>query len=107
MPADAMLCGVGALGCLFGGRATGTRIETRLVGSARSALEYSSSLASPGTEHVVGWLLRTIYLRATGSSQATWIACCTLMHMIETTKLHLEPSDSWCHGAAVGRLINH
>lgn len=95
MPADAMLCGVGALGCLFGGRTTGTRIERRLVESARSALEYSSSIASPRTEHVVGWLLRTIYLRATSSPQATWMACCTLMHMIETTKLHLEPSDSW------------
>lgn len=102
-PVDVMLCGVGALGCLFGGKSAATCIETRLVERARSALEYSSSLPSPDIEHVVGWLLRTIYLRATSSPQATWMACCTLMHMIETTKLHLELSDSWILADSVGR----
>ncbi|CAG7923651.1 unnamed protein product [Penicillium olsonii] len=90
---DSMLCGLAALGCLFGGRPSA--LETQLVQSARSALEQSSSLPSPEIDHVIGWIMRVIYLRATGSPEATWMACCTLMHMIETTKLHLEPSEDW------------
>lgn len=93
-PVDAMLCGVAALGSLFSGGLPNV-IEAQLVQAARGALECSTSLPSPCIDHVVGWLLRVIYLRATASPQATWMACCTLMHMIETTKLHLEPSDHW------------
>ncbi|CAG8053472.1 unnamed protein product [Penicillium salamii] len=90
---DSMLSGIAALGCLFESRQKS--LEARLVRSARNALEYSSTLPYPEIEHVVGWLLRVIYLRATSSPQATWMACCTLMHMVETTKLHLEPSTNW------------
>ncbi|CAG7921849.1 unnamed protein product [Penicillium olsonii] len=89
---DSLLAGVAALGCLFGGRREGP--ETRLVRNARSTLEYSSTLPSPDINHVIGWLLRVIYLRATSSPQATWMACCTLMHMVETTGVHLEPSTN-------------
>ncbi|KAJ5639324.1 uncharacterized protein N7484_007186 [Penicillium longicatenatum] len=90
---DSMLCGVAALGCLFGGK-PGIH-ETRLVQCIRIALEQSSSLPCPEIDHVLGWLLRVIYLRATSTPQATWMACCTLMHMVETTRLHLEPSKTW------------
>lgn len=88
---DAFLCGVAALGCLFGQKSP--ELETRLALSARIALEYSTCLSSPEVEHVLGWLLRAIYLRATSSPHASWMASCTLMHMVETTKLHLEPSE--------------
>jgi hypothetical protein len=90
-PADSLLCGVAALGCLFDHRSSA--LENQLVESARNALEHSSFLPSPEINHVLGWLLRVIYLRATGSPHANWMASCTLIHMIETTKLHLEPSD--------------
>ncbi|CAG7923647.1 unnamed protein product [Penicillium olsonii] len=90
--AESMLSGIAALGCLFGGRQNG--LETRLVRSARNALEYSSTLPCPEMDHVIGWLLRVIFLRATSSPQATWMACCTLMHMVETTQVHLEPSKN-------------
>ncbi|KAL4809623.1 hypothetical protein BDV18DRAFT_157372 [Aspergillus unguis] len=89
---DSMLGGVAALGCLFSGRPVA--FELQLVQSTRSALEYSSSLPCPRIDHVIGWLLRVIYLRATSSPHAAWMASCTLMHMIETTKLHLEPSEN-------------
>lgn len=45
-------------------------------------------------DHVVGWLLRVIYLQLTGSPNATWIASCTLMHMIETANPRIEPSGN-------------
>ncbi|PWY68764.1 hypothetical protein BO83DRAFT_418676 [Aspergillus eucalypticola CBS 122712] len=89
---DSMLGGIAALGCLFGGQSTA--LELQIVQTTRSALEYSSSLPCPDIDHVIGWLLRVIYLRATSSPHATWMASCTLMHMIETTKLHLEPSEN-------------
>ncbi|KAB8259845.1 hypothetical protein BDV32DRAFT_138578 [Aspergillus pseudonomiae] len=65
----------------------------RIVQYARGALEHSTTLQLPTVDHIVGWLLRVIYLRLTGSPNATWIASCTLMHMIETARLHLEPSN--------------
>lgn len=89
---DSMLCGVAALGSLYGGKLG--IIESRLVQSTRNALEQSSLLPCPEIDHVLGWLLRVIYLRATSTPQATWMACCTLMHMVETTRLHLEPSKN-------------
>ncbi|RAL01725.1 fungal specific transcription factor domain-containing protein [Aspergillus ibericus CBS 121593] len=64
-----------------------------LDNNSRIALEYSTTLEFPTVDHVVSWLLRVIYLRLTGSPQATWLASCTLMHFIETTRLHIEPSS--------------
>ncbi|KAL5358825.1 hypothetical protein BJX96DRAFT_183355 [Aspergillus floccosus] len=90
---DALLCGVAALGCLFGGQSPS--LEIQLAHSAHNELERSTLLPSPEVDHAVGWLLRVIYLRATGSAHATWMASCTLMHMVETTKLHLEPSNDF------------
>ncbi|BDD58237.1 hypothetical protein MPDQ_002122 [Monascus purpureus] len=87
---DSLLCGVAALGCLFS--QSPSTLEEQLVQSARLALEHSSNLSNPSIHHVLGWLLRVIYLRLAGSPQATWIATCTLMHMIETIRLHFEPS---------------
>ena len=88
---DSFLAGIAALGCLFS-KQEGDRLESQLVHIARRALEHSYNLTKPTIEHVMGWLLRTIYLRLAGSLQATWMATMSLMHLIETTKLHLEPS---------------
>ncbi|RAL15377.1 uncharacterized protein BO97DRAFT_337990 [Aspergillus homomorphus CBS 101889] len=46
------------------------------------------TLGSPNVDHVIGWLLRVLYLRFTGTPNATWMASCTLMHLIETVNLH-------------------
>lgn len=47
-------------------------------------------MAVPTIDHVVRWLLRVLYLCFTSSPSATWLASCTLMHMIETAKLHRD-----------------
>ena len=108
-PVDSLLLGVAALGCLFGHWPVA--IETQLVHSARIALEYCQ-LPAPQIGNIVGWLLRVIDLRLTSSPHATWMASCTLMHLIETTKLHFGSStDSILHSqqgpgrglSAVGR----
>ncbi|RAH86246.1 hypothetical protein BO86DRAFT_434916 [Aspergillus japonicus CBS 114.51] len=89
---DSLLLGIAALGCLFdNGRQTkGSELERQLVYSARVTLEYSSQLPHPHVDHVVGWLLRVIYLRVNSTPHATWMASCTLMHMIETSKMHFD-----------------
>lgn len=89
---DSLLLGIAALGCVFdkGSHINGPNLERQLVYSARMTLEYSSQLAQPHVNHVVGWLLRVIYLRINSTPHATWMASCTLMHMIETSKLHFE-----------------
>ncbi|KNG82651.1 C6 transcription factor [Aspergillus nomiae NRRL 13137] len=42
---------------------------------------------------VTGWVLRVAYLRTTAAPDAAWMASCSLMHLIEATGLHLEPSS--------------
>ncbi|RDW76522.1 fungal specific transcription factor domain-containing protein [Aspergillus mulundensis] len=98
-PVDSLILGVAALGCLLDRDGTSPfdtarDLERRLVYSARVALEYSSQLPHPSISHVIAWLLRVIYLRLTSSPHATWMASCTLMHMIETTKLHFDAETS-------------
>ena len=102
--ADSMLLGIAALGCLFGHRSAG--VEMQLVHSARIVLEYSSQLATPEFDHVVGWLLRVIYLRMTSSPHATWMASCTLMHLIETTKLHFDSATDSILAQSTGPRIH-
>lgn len=91
-PLQCVCLGVAALACLFSPQAD--NIETQIVHSARAALEHSTTLEVPSVDHVTGWLLRVLYLRLTGSPHAAWMASCTLMHMVETTNLHLEPSGA-------------
>ncbi|RAH48940.1 Zn(II)2Cys6 transcription factor [Aspergillus brunneoviolaceus CBS 621.78] len=89
---DSLLLGIAALGCLFDNdrQTKGSELERQLVYSARVTLEYSSQLPQPHVDHVVGWLLRVIYLRFNSTPHATWMASCTLMHMIETSKMHFD-----------------
>ncbi|KEQ63468.1 uncharacterized protein M437DRAFT_10442, partial [Aureobasidium melanogenum CBS 110374] len=87
---DTILCGIGALGCLFSHKRS--HLEAQLVHIARMMLEHSTNFPNQSVQHVIGWLLRVIYLRLTASPHATWMASCTLMHTIEATRLHLEPS---------------
>ncbi|KAI9374941.1 hypothetical protein BJX61DRAFT_540335 [Aspergillus egyptiacus] len=93
-PYDAVLCGVAAFGCLFS-RRRATPTELQLVESARSILEQSlqSEPVSP-VETVTGWVLRVAYLRMTTTAHAAWMASCSLMHLIEATGMHIEPSSN-------------
>ncbi|KAL3474536.1 hypothetical protein BJX99DRAFT_176334 [Aspergillus californicus] len=93
-PYDAVLCGVAAFGYLFS-RRKATSTELQLVESARSILEQSlqSEPLSPA-ETVTGWVLRVAYLRMTTTAHAAWMASCSLMHLIEATGMHIEPSSN-------------
>ncbi|KAL4928659.1 uncharacterized protein BDV17DRAFT_281762 [Aspergillus undulatus] len=93
-PYDAVLCGVAAFGYLFS-RRQATTIELQLVESARSILEQGlqSEPLSP-LETVTGWVLRVAYLRMTTTAHAAWMASCSLMHLIEATGMHIEPSSN-------------
>ncbi|KAL4890084.1 hypothetical protein BDV59DRAFT_195207 [Aspergillus ambiguus] len=92
-PYDAVLCGVAAFGYLFSQRQA-TPKELQLVENARQILEPALiSENSLSIDVVMGWVLRVGYLRMTASPYAAWMASCSLMHMIEATGLHLEPSS--------------
>lgn len=93
-PNDAVLCGVAAFGYLFSHRRAITT-ELQLVESARSILEQDlqSEPLSP-VETVTGWVLRAAYLRMTTNAHAAWMASCSLMHLIESTSMHIEPSSN-------------
>ncbi|CAI7583906.1 unnamed protein product [Penicillium bialowiezense] len=84
-----VLLGIAALACLFSNQHTD--LESEIIQNARSSLEYTTTLESPTVDHIVAWLLRVIFLRFNSSPNAAWIASCTLMHMIETVNLHLDP----------------
>lgn len=93
-PYDAVLCGVAAFGYLFS-RRRATPTELQLIESARSILEQGlqSEPLSP-IDTVTGWVLRVAYLRMTTTAHAAWMASCSLMHLIEATGMHIEPSSN-------------
>ncbi|CAI7566562.1 unnamed protein product [Penicillium pancosmium] len=90
-PSNCVLLGIAALACLFS-KEEPSGLQSEIIHNARASLEYSTTLAVPTIDHVVGWLLRVLYLRFTSSPNPTWLASCTLMHFIETVKLHVEPA---------------
>lgn len=86
---NSVLLGIAALACLFSHQDADLKKE--ILQNARASLEYATTLESPTVNHVVAWLLRVLFLRFNSSPNATWIASCTLMHMIETVNLHMDP----------------
>lgn len=90
---DSVLCGVAALGCLFSQRSA-TVTELHLARCARSTLDGHQLSGPPCLDLLTGWTLRTVYLRATSSPHATWVASCTLMHLVEASGLHPESSSA-------------
>lgn len=86
---DSVLSGVAAIGCIFSQRHA-TVAELHLVNLARAVLDSHIFSRPASLDLLTGWLLRTIHLRLTDSPHATWIASCTLMHLIEALGLHAE-----------------
>ncbi|KAE8148359.1 hypothetical protein BDV25DRAFT_158501 [Aspergillus avenaceus] len=91
-PYDVVLCGVAAMGYLFSHRRA-VAAELHLVESARSALEQSSTSGLPSLTMIMGWTLRLAYLRHTASPHGAWMASCSLLHLIEASGIHLDPSS--------------
>ncbi|GAB1207010.1 hypothetical protein APSETT445_005714 [Aspergillus pseudonomiae] len=92
-PYDAVLCGVAAFGYLFS-RRQAPQAEFQLAETARLILDQHMLSETPSSVDIVtGWVLRVAYLRTTAAPDAAWMASCSLMHLIEATGLHLEPSS--------------
>ncbi|KAI1385547.1 uncharacterized protein F4822DRAFT_347081 [Hypoxylon trugodes] len=90
---DSILAGVAAIGCLFSQRNV-TVTEVHLVRSAYASLDNHQLLGPPSIDLLIGWTLRSIYLRITDSPHSTWIASSTLMHLVEASGLHSESPAS-------------
>ncbi|QYS95368.1 Zn2Cys6 transcriptional regulator [Trichoderma simmonsii] len=88
---DAILCGIGALGCLFS-QVNADTAEVALVELARVLLEKTLSTA-PSADIITAWLLRVIYLRIADTHYAAWMASCTVMHMIDAAGLNIEAPE--------------
>ncbi|KIW85126.1 hypothetical protein Z517_00515 [Fonsecaea pedrosoi CBS 271.37] len=88
---DSVLCGIAALGCVFSKQPLS--LEMQLAKSAQTALAQSVLLPTPSTDDVVAWLLRVMYLRLTASPHITWMATCTMMHVLEAARLHFDEGD--------------
>jgi hypothetical protein len=91
-PYDVVLCGVAAMGYLFS-RRKAVAAELHLVESAKSALEQRSGGEIPPLVMITGWALRVSYLRLTASPHTAWLASCSLLHLIDASGLHLDPSS--------------
>ncbi|GFF81215.1 protein RDR1 [Aspergillus lentulus] len=91
-PSDVVLCGVAAMGYLFS-RRKAVAAELHLIESAKSALEQRSGGEIPPLMLITGWALRVSYLRLTASPHTAWLASSSLMHLIDATGLHLDPSS--------------
>lgn len=86
---DAVLCGVAAIGSLFS-NVQSTITEHRLAHLARALLQRTLPQV-PTTANIMAWVLRTSYLKLTGTPHEAWMASCILMHMVEAAGLHCEP----------------
>jgi hypothetical protein len=87
---QALACGVISLGSLF--MATNPCVlEGDIVEHCRCLLEYGSQ--KPGVvtlDHVIAWILRSVYLRCTSRPGLSSLAIFTTMHLAESMGLHRE-----------------
>lgn len=96
---DHLLCGVASTGILFS-EGSLTPLLPALVDSQKKTLESTSTMQPPCLADVQSWVVRCLYLRSTDHPHATWIASCTMMHLVEAVGLQLEVSSSVLHPAA-------
>lgn len=103
---DPVFCGVAALGLLFSQKFPAL-FEPDLVETARALLEQHSLSTPPSINTVTGWVLRVAYLRMTSQPHTTWLASCSLMHVSEAARIHLEsPSRTVFEGSSEYENIN-
>jgi hypothetical protein len=95
---DQVLCGVAALGLHFSPApppSSSSTMEPDLVESAKVLLERNTVLQQrPTIDTVAGWILRVAYLRMTSTPHVTWLASCSLMHVVEAAGIHREEETS-------------
>ncbi|TVY88094.1 Protein RDR1 [Lachnellula willkommii] len=91
---EVVLCGVLALGSLFSPQPAFMH-EAELVERARKTLDstFAHSEVLLSVDFVVGWILRSIYLRCTTKPHVSWVASSMAMHIAESIGLHQEMSE--------------
>lgn len=85
---DSVALGVAVLGSFFSLHPHPK--EETLFMDARRVLVAKSISNSPTPNHVLGWILRTLYLRLTSRPHGAWISSCITMHQVEASGLHKE-----------------
>jgi hypothetical protein len=90
---DHLMAGVAALGTLFGDGSLNS-ILPALIDSAKLSLESTSTMQPATIYDVQSWILRVVYLRATGHPHACWMASSITMHIIESCGLQQESTSS-------------
>ena len=87
---EAIIAGVVTLGSFFSHPDENVQLETDLLHHAKSVLESTSMFGNARVEHIMAWILRTIYLRSTHRPHASWMSSCLTMHLVESIGLHQE-----------------
>ncbi|PTB70308.1 N-terminal binuclear Zn cluster-containing protein [Trichoderma citrinoviride] len=85
----ALIGAVVSLGSLFAFR-EGHHLEPQIVKHVKDVLEDSTFSRIPSIDQVNAWILRTLYLRSTTRPHLTWLASCTVMHLVEAVGLHRD-----------------
>lgn len=85
----ALIGAVVSLGSLFAFR-QGHHLEPQIVKHVKDVLEDSTFSRLPSIDQVNAWILRTLYLRSTTRPHLTWLASCTVMHLVEAVGLHRD-----------------
>ncbi|KAJ5397565.1 hypothetical protein N7509_005678 [Penicillium cosmopolitanum] len=81
--------------------------ESDLVRYAKTILDDPASMRLHGTDHIVAWGMRVLYLRATTRPCNAWIASCTQMHLCEALGLHDEESITKLASVAGAAVYGH
>jgi hypothetical protein len=90
---DHLMANVAALGTLFGDGSLNS-ILPALIDSAKLSLESTSTMQPATIYDVQSWILRVVYLRATGHPHACWMASSVTMHLIESCGLQQESASN-------------
>ncbi|TVY17515.1 Protein RDR1 [Lachnellula arida] len=91
---EVVLSGVLALGSLFSPQPAFMH-EAELIERARTTLDstFAHSEVLLSVDFVIGWILRSIYLRCTTKPHVSWVASSMAMHIAESIGLHQEMSE--------------
>lgn len=102
---DHMLANIAAVGTLFSDGSLNV-VLPQLVNISNLALVETSIKQPPSLVDVQSWVLRCLYLRATDSPHAVWMATCSTMHLIESVGIHQESSNTALHPPADEHLYD-
>lgn len=99
---EPVICGVIALGSLFSrqneqmqditGREAleGTALKRARIQLLHTDIADNTRNDATGVYSLIGWALRTIYMRASATPRHAWLGCCRAMHIAELLNLHDE-----------------